>query len=323
MKVIETKFLGDLLSQYGRDMSGKIVVITGTTSGTGFIFAREHAKLGATVVLLNRDSTRSINSLINLQREVPQGKFVSITCDLQDFASVRKSIEEIKSRYQVIDILCNNAAVMALEDVATKDGYDIQMQTNCLSHFLLTKELLPLLAESPEARIINHTSSARIGGPLELKYFQQTGGNLGGDGTEKENRRLSGPRWERYHQTKLANCTFTYGLIQLLQEKGITNIKVLLAHPGLALTNLQKTCAASGGMDMNSKFMQMAQSAEDGTLGILRASLDKDAQSGDFFGPKEWSGFAEKLTPEELLRDVQNIGVTWEGCEAAVGGFTI
>lgn len=320
---IKTLHLRNVIENHTADMTNKVAVITGTTSGTGFVAARELAKLGATVLLLNRESTRSVAALKRLKEEAPSGKFVPITCDLQDLQSVRRAIDEIKSKHDRLDVLCNNAAVMALPDQATKDGYDVQMQTNCISHFLLTKELFPLLRKSNDARVVNHSSNARMGGPLESRYFGKNGGNLDGDGTEEENVSFSGPRWERYHQTKLANCTFTYGLKQRLEQQGIDNVKCLLAHPGLALTSLAATTAETGGMDANSHIMQNAQSAEDGALGIIRACADKEAVSGNFYGPKQWAGFPELLTPEELLLDPKNIQTTWEGCEAAVGVFAV
>ncbi len=320
---IKTLYLDKVIENHTQDMTDKVAVITGTTSGTGFVCAREIAKLGGTVLLLNRESDRSTASFKHLKKEVPKGKFVTITCDLQDFENVRKAIAEIKSTYDVIDILVNNAAVMALKEQATKDGYDIQMQTNCLSHFLLTKELLPLLKNSRDARVVNHSSAARLGEPLDMVYFGKNSGNLGGDGTDEENSSFSGPRWQRYHQTKLANCAFAYGLKQKLAHHNITHIKVLLAHPGLALTNLRFTTANNGGMDADSPIMANAQTAEDGALGIIRACMDTDAESGNFYGPKEWTGFPELLPPEDLLFDPQNIQINWNGCEAAVGEFII
>ena len=318
---IETHHLETVINNHTQDMTGKVVAVTGTTSGTGYVCARELAKLGAKVVLLNRSSDRSASSLKSLKEEVPGGSFHSIDCDLQDFESVRNAIEEIKSSYDVVDVLCNNAGVMALPDKATKDGYDVQMQTNCISHFLLTNGLVPLLKNSDEARVVNHTSMARLGSPLEEKYFEQRGGNLGGDGTEEENSSFTGPRWQRYHQTKLANCAFTYGLKSKLEENGITNIKTMIAHPGLAATSLQITTAKTGGMDANAGLMNHAQSQEDGATGIIRACCDPEAESGNFYGPQQWTGFPELLTPEDSLSDPENIRINWEGCEAAVGKF--
>jgi NAD(P)-dependent dehydrogenase (short-subunit alcohol dehydrogenase family) len=306
-------------------MSGKVAVITGTTSGTGYVCAREVARKGATVILLNRQSARAEKALKQLQTEVPNGKFEWIPCDLQSFASVRQATKAIQAKHDVVDVLVNNAGVMALKDQATGDGYDVQMQTNVLSHFLITKELFPLLKKSKEARIVNHSSMARLGPPLESKYFEAKGGDLGGDGTEEQNAAFRGPRWMRYHQTKLANAAFTYGLKRKLEAANITNVKPLLAHPGLALTRLQVTTAADGGMmDAGGEFMQQAQTAEDGAGGIIRAAMDPAAKAGDFFGPSAgWKGFPDVLEPEAYLYDDHNTQVNWEGCELAVGVFGV
>jgi NAD(P)-dependent dehydrogenase (short-subunit alcohol dehydrogenase family) len=322
---IPTKYLDQVLENHTQDMTGKVVVITGTTSGTGYVCAKEVAKKGATVVLLNRKSERAEKALHQLKAEVPEGEFDQISCDLQSFESVNNAVESIKSNYEVVDVLVNNAGVMALRDQATPDGYDVQMQTNAISHFLLTKELFPLLQKSNDGRIVNHSSMARLGPPLASEYFEKKGGQLGGDGTEEENFSFRGPRWGRYHQTKLANAAFTYGLKNKLEAANISNVIALLAHPGLAKTELATTSAAVGGMDADAEFMNMAQSAEDGATGIIRAAMDPDAKSGDFFGPSGdgWNGFPELLTPEDLLFEESNVKINWEGCEKAVGRFEI
>ena len=321
---IKTEHLEDVIKNHAQDMTGKVVAITGTTSGTGYVCAREVAKKGAKVILLNRDSERARKALQNLKKEAPESTFESIVCDLQSFESVQNAVKTIESKYDVIDVLVNNAGVMALVDQATSDGYDVQMQTNVISHFLITKALFPLLIKSKQARIVNHSSMARLGGPLKAKYFEANGGNLGGDGTEEENKSFQGPRWSRYHQTKLANASFTYGLKQKLEDANITNVIPLLAHPGLALTNLQVTTAQDGGMDSGSDFMNQAQTAEDGATGIIRAAMDPLAQSGNFYGPTAgWKGFPDLLTPEELLYAEYNIKTNWNGCEKAVGKFDL
>ena len=320
---IATKHLNELISNHTQNMKGKVVAITGTTSGTGYVCARELAKLGAEVLLLNRDSERSERAFAQLKEEVPQGKLVRISCDLQDFESVRKAATTIIESYKQLDVLCNNAGVMALPDRATKDGYCVQMQTNCISHFLLTKELFPLLQKSPEGRIVNHTSMARLGPPLDGAYFEKRGGDLGGDGTDTENSSFSGPRWARYHQTKLANCAFTYSLKEKFEARGFKNLKALLAHPGLAATQLQVTTSDEGGMSLEGEFMKQAQSAEDGALGIIRCCADPNAQSGDFFGPEGWTGYPNALEPEPQLFAAETLRINWEGCSAAVGSFDI
>ncbi len=145
-----------------------------------------------------------------------------------------------------------------------------------------------------------------------MEYFLKNGGNLGGDGTDEENQMFQGPRWERYHQTKLANCAFTYGLKSKLENANISNILPLLAHPGLALTNLQITTAATGGMEENSNLMSQAQTAEDGATGIIRAAMDKDAKPGDFYGPEVGcKGFSDSLPPEDYLFSDSNIQINW------------
>lgn len=319
----ETLHLDTVLQNHTRDMSGRIVAVTGTTSGTGYVCARELARLGARVFLLNRESPRSAASLARLQEEVPGGTFEAITCDLQDFDSVRAAAASIRERVDRLDVLCNNAGVMALPDRATKDGYDVQIQTNCISHFLLTRELFPLLEQSDDGRIVNHTSAARLGPPLEARFFGRNGGDLGGDGTDAENAAFTGPRWSRYHQTKLGNAVFTYELQHRLDARGTSNVKALLAHPGLARTGLQVTTAETGGMAMGTGFMDQAQTAEDGALGILRGCADPEAKPGDFFGPDGWVGFPERLPPEDLLQDADNRRINWAGCEAAVGPWAL
>ena len=321
MTTIPTLHLDDVLRDHAQDMRGRVAAVTGTTSGTGYVCARELARKGAKVLLLNRESARAIASLKELRGEVPGADFYDIPCDLQNFTSVWGAIDVIRGEHGRLDVLCNNAGVMAMKDEATKDGYDVQMQTNVLSHFLLTKGVFALLRKSEDGRIVNHSSMARVGPPLENRYFAKNGGDLGGDGDESEG--FGGPRWLRYHQTKLANFVFTYGLKEKFEAAEITNVKALVAHPGLARTQLQVTTEKAGGMDAGSEFMQQAQSQEDGAAGIIRACMDPEAQSGDFFGPEKWSGFPKRLPPEEDLVTAHNIRTNWEGCEAAVGAFKI
>ncbi len=320
---IPTVHLEAVLNNHGQDMTGKVVAITGTTSGTGFFCARELARKGASVILLNRPSRRANDALEQLKETVPGANFDPMDCDLQNFERVNSAIDAIKKKYDVIDVLVNNAGVMALRDQATVDGFDIQMQTNVLSHFLITKELFPLIRKSTDGRIVNHSSMARLGGPLKSEYFEKNGGNLGGDeAPENATPGLRGPRWERYHQTKLANAVFTFGLKTKLQDAGINNVLPLVAHPGLARTSLQVTTAKDGGMDADSEFMKQAQSPEDGATGIIRAAMDPKANPADFYGPsKGWTGYPDIITPEELLYDPSNIKTFWEGCEKAVGKF--
>ena len=205
-------------------MSSKTVLITGTTSGTGKVAAKTVADLGAKVLLLNRESERSQKIYNQLTTAFPKVEIHKVECDLQSFTSVRKAIETIQKLCpEGIHVLCNNAGVMAMPDQPTEDGFDIQMQTNHLSHFLLTCELMPLLEkaanESGESRIVHHSSIARMNPKKVLvpAYLEKHGGNLGGNGASMF---LGGARWVRYNQTKLANCAFTAALHHRLQKKG-------------------------------------------------------------------------------------------------------
>ena len=225
-------------------VNGKVFVITGTTSGTGYVAAATAAELGGEVVLLNRPSERATKALAKLKENVPSGTFVSIDCDLQDFESVRKAAAEIKQKYENSDgiyCVCWNAGIMATPDKATVDGYDEQIQTNHLSHFLLTAELYPLLeqyaAKNGDARIVNHSSGGRHMTPkkaLERRYFEKNGGNLGGSDLGNG---FSGPCFARYFQSKLANAVFTKALHQKLKAKK-SNIRAVCADPGMAATSL-------------------------------------------------------------------------------------
>lgn len=321
----KTKWFDGFKKQLPR-VDGKVFVITGTTSGTGFVAARTVAELGGEVLLLNRKSSRVEESLQRLKAAVPDGKFVTIECDLQNFASVRQAIEEIKGKYQKIYCLCNNAGIMAQPDEATVDGYDTQMQTNHLSHFLLTAELFPLIeAEAKatgDARIVNHSSMGRDhtqNKGLEEKYFGKNGGNLGGNSVKI----MAGANFWRYFQSKLANSVFTYALHEKLEAKKIP-IRSCCAHPGGSDTNLSAgvefdSCCA--GCCLSCLLPYMIQSAEDGTMGILMGMMHPDAKSGVLYGPKNngTKGPAVPNPPKPYETDPKAIEMMWRTSEEATG----
>ena len=160
-----TKYFTDFAASLPR-MEGKTIVITGCTSGTGLVLAHLCADLGARIIMLNRKSERADAALLLLKEKHPNVDVSFIPCDLQSFDSVRAAAVEVKKKcLHGIDVLCNNAGVMALPDIATNDGFDVQMQSNHLSHFLLTSELWALLEAAStkrgEARVVNHSSGAR------------------------------------------------------------------------------------------------------------------------------------------------------------------
>ena len=324
---LESKYFDQLFESLP-SLEGKTVVITGTTSGTGYTAAEACGKLGAKVLLLNRPSERAKTSYEGLKEATSNGSFHPIDCDLQSFASVRECISKINDLCpEGIDVLCNNAGVMALEDMPTGDGYDVQMQTNHLSHFLLTKLLWSSLEkaanEKGEARVVNHSSGARNSvKKLEPEFLEQKGGSLGGNGKSMF---FGGGRWIRYGQTKLANAAFTAALHEKLQSKG-SKIKAIVAHPGLAETDLQDTTVKEGGLGrwFTGQFMKLGQSQADGALGILRGIADPSIDSGTFIGPKGIKGPATTFKLEAKYDNSETREIIWKkSCEAIKEDFII
>jgi NAD(P)-dependent dehydrogenase (short-subunit alcohol dehydrogenase family) len=307
-------------------LENKVVAITGCTSGTGLVAAKASVRKGATaVLLLNRPSQRSENAEKEIKAEIPEGQATTvetIPCDLQDFESVRAAAKLITEKYEAVDVLCNNAGVMAMDDYATKDGYDVQMQTNHLSHFLLTKELFPLLQKAKElrgeARIANHSSMARKGKPANAEFYGKNGGNLGGN----EGSMFSGGgKWVRYQQTKLANVVFTLALNDKLKDSGI---KAVCAAPGYSATDLQ---TSSQGMNGALWTMVMAQSPEDGTTPLLQVCYGTSVESGDFWEPSDWGNMAGPAVKIDSLQaectDEASRKVLWEASEEACGKWSL
>jgi NAD(P)-dependent dehydrogenase (short-subunit alcohol dehydrogenase family) len=323
---IETKWFPEY-EETLPSLDGKTVAITGTTSGTGFIVARTALKKGAeNVLMLNRPSSRSEKAEDDLrQLGYTKSNLETIPCDLQDFESVKKASEIIKSKYKAIDVLCCNAGVMALEDKATKDGYDVQIQTNNLSHFMLIKDLMPLLKKAVElrgsARIAHHSSGARNhpGTELQAKYFEKNGGDLGGNGSSML---FGGARWQRYHQTKLGNSVITCALNDKLDGTGI---EATVAEPGLAATNLQVTTAGDGGMGSGMFIMRFAQSAEDGSMPICSACFDpKFPGKYSIWKPEGIMTGKPVVVPlEKLSTDEKSREMLWQKCVEACGEIEI
>ena len=245
-------------------------------------------------------------------------------------------------------LLCARPLVWhSFADEATEDGCDIQMQTNHLSHFLLTQICMPALDAAAslrgEARIVNHSSCARAinaagaskswTNDLKPAYLGKNGGQLGGNATGM----MSGANYERYQQTKLANVVFTYALNERLRACG-SKIKALVAHPGVAPTSLMlNTMVGSEDHSMLAMpqcvgklfFKWLMHSQEDGTMGLLLCTTDPAAEGGQFYGPygKGLSGVHDTaaykgkavLMPEEPLADEAARKMLWEVSEQTTG----
>ncbi|GAX25916.1 hypothetical protein FisN_6Hh046 [Fistulifera solaris] len=316
------KWFGNFAEQLP-DLQGKVIAVTGCTTGLGYIFARTCVQKHATaVILLNRSSERAEAAEKSL-REIasPDTTVVTITCDLQDFGSVRKAATQLKEKYDTLDVLCNNAGIMAFPDQATADGCDVQMQTNFLSHFLLTKELFPLLQNAKtkhgSARIVNHSSFVRFRPktPFDTKYLEKKGGNLGGSG--------SMAMWERYHQSKLAVAVFASALHDRLQGSGI---EVTVAAPGYSYTDLQSSSPGMSGFLWSRAFM--AQSVADGCMPLLSAAFLPSSSSQDnlkIWEPRRFrmSGPAVEYDLEEMSTKKEYQNQLWAASENACGKFNL
>lgn len=297
-------------------LSGKRIAITGTTSGTGNTAAQVCLQKGAEVYLLNRPSKRAEDSFKQLKEACPGASVQQISCDLMDFASVREAARQLNVACQGhLDVLVNNAGIMLTPEKATKDGFDDQMQVNHLSHFLLTKEMLPALRvaakNTGDARIVNHSSMVRKGKFLDARYFSNRGGKIGGSSLE------------RYHQSKLANVVFTNALHDRLGDQ---NIKAVVCTPGFASTSLVGNNNPCLARMCSCMIACQSQSAEDGTMGLLTCISKPDVKSGEFYlpqtGGKEIKGpvvlnpFPEK---EPECNDVESRKLLWELSEKAIG----
>jgi len=243
------------------DLSGKVVAITGTTTGSlGYFVAKAAvAKNAKLVLLLNRQSDRSTKTEEDVKEGAPAGTTVkTVNIDLLSFDSVKQAAEEVNKIAAAnggLDVLCCNAGIMARMDERTQDGFDVQMQANQLSHYLLTKLCMSSLEDAAssrgEARAVFHSSSARKFGPdLDPKHFEKCEpGTLGGDNASMCMQAMNmkeGP-WTRYHQSKLANAAFAMALHDKLQEKG-SKVKSLACEPGWSHSNLQLAAIENGGM---------------------------------------------------------------------------
>eukprot|EP00931_Biecheleriopsis_adriatica_P091390 TRINITY_DN65273_c0_g1_i1.p1 TRINITY_DN65273_c0_g1~~TRINITY_DN65273_c0_g1_i1.p1 ORF type:complete len:389 (-),score=96.67 TRINITY_DN65273_c0_g1_i1:129-1187(-) len=341
-----SKFFGDFRAGFPQQ-SGKTFAITGCTSGTGFVAAKLCAEKGAKrIIMLNRPSERANEATEKVKKAAQEAgspcQVVHVDCDLMDFGSVRKAAAEVNnicSKDGGLDVLANNAGIMAFPDKVTGDGYDVQMQTNHLSHFLLTCQVMSSLEKAAgdkgSARVVQHSSIARQGKKLEEKYFtKHADGQCGGDGASNN--------FDRYQQTKLANAVFCAALRERLLAAGGQRAKVmsLVCHPGVSTTNLQVTTSQTNDtflMNASMKLFQKyaSQSEQDGTMGLLTCMcLEKGSngnsvqandmtvtvESGDFWGPagRGFAGVAAKLPPE-INADKGSQENLWKWSKEATG----
>jgi NAD(P)-dependent dehydrogenase (short-subunit alcohol dehydrogenase family) len=207
----------------GVDLSGKQVVVTGASSGLGVETARCLAGAGADLLLVARDAGKLDAALATLRAAVPGATFDSALLDLADLASVRAAAEDILARCPRIDVLVNNAGVMACPLMRTADGLEMQFGTNHVGHFLLTARLMPALRAAAPSRIVNLSSAGHKFGAMNL------------DDPNYEQRDYN--KWVAYGESKTANVLFTVGLEQRFGKQGV---HALAVHPGVIMTELSR-----------------------------------------------------------------------------------
>ncbi|MCC3772541.1 oxidoreductase [Streptomyces sp. UNOC14_S4] len=260
------------------DQSGRTAVVTGANSGLGYVTARELARRGARVVLGCRDATRGKAAEERVRAEAPGADVVFAPLDLADLASVRAFAEDLPA--DRVDLLINNAGVMALPERRTVDGFEMQFGTNHLGHFALTGLLLERLREAGRgARVVSVSSNLHVLGTVDPRDLNM------------EHRYR---RWTAYGRSKSANLLFVHELSRRLAAED-SPVLAAAAHPGYAATNLQ---TAGARMEERAWLEQLfeslnrvaATSAEAGAVPMLYAATAAGVRQDDFFGPGRGPG---------------------------------
>jgi len=254
------------------DQSGRIALVTGANSGLGLETARALAQGGATVLLACRQRSRGEAARQQLLPLARAGLEL-IDLDLADLTSVAAAASQVQQEFGRLDLLINNAGVMAPPRRLSRDGYELQFAVNHLGHFALTAALLPLLKQQAGARVVTVSSGAH--------YF----GRIAFDDLQGERRY---DPWTAYGQSKLANVMMALQLQEQLVAAG-SSILSIAAHPGLARTNLQAGSVAAKGSWIEGLAYRLLdplfQSAAMGALPQLHAAVAPDARGGALYGP--------------------------------------
>jgi NAD(P)-dependent dehydrogenase (short-subunit alcohol dehydrogenase family) len=284
------------------NQEGRVVIITGATSGLGKEAAKVLAGKGAIVIMAVRNTKKGEAVVQEIKKDFPNATIEVRKLNLDSLKSVREFADGVSAAYQRLDVLINNAGVMACPFSKTEDGFEIQMGVNHLGHFALTGHLIPLLKKTKSSRIVATSSIAHRQGNINFDDFNW-----------EDRSYVTG---KAYGDSKIANLYFTYELARRLEDDSNAP-KITAAHPGWTSTDLQRHSLLF--RILNPIF---SQNVENGVLPTLRAAIDEEAQSGDYFGP---SGFMElKGSPivvksNELSRNEANAKRLWEVSEEMTG----
>jgi NAD(P)-dependent dehydrogenase (short-subunit alcohol dehydrogenase family) len=258
------------------DLDGKVAVVTGANGGLGLETAKGLARHGAHVVMAARDHAKAATARATIVADHPAASTEIVQLDLAELDSVRHASEHILARHDRIDLLVNNAGLMAMPERTTVDGFEMQLGVNHLGHWALTAHLMPALLRADAARVVSVTSTAHhVGRRLD-----------------PENPHLHGRYgpWRAYGQSKLANYHFAIGLQQRFEAAGAPAVS-MLAHPGLTNSDLQSHAVAEGGAGILGPVFDFlsthtGMTTEQGARPQLRAATDPDARGGSFYAPR-------------------------------------
>jgi NAD(P)-dependent dehydrogenase (short-subunit alcohol dehydrogenase family) len=290
------------------DQRGQLAVVTGANSGLGLASARELARAGASVVLAVRNPAKGDEAAGRIRSAVPPAAVEVAPLDLSDLGSVRAFAARVAGEHERLDLLINNAGIMAAPRRLTQDGFESHFGTNHLGHFALTGLLLESLLRAPAPRVVTVSSTMHRGGTMNFD-------DLNGE------RKYS--RWGAYSQSKLANLMFCFELQRRASEAG-SGLRSLAAHPGYASTNLQ---FAAPDRFYEKAFMWIgnrlfAQSADMGALPTLYAATVPDLPGGTYVGPggrSEQRGYPRVVTAAGKAYDEPAWRRLWEVSEQLTG----
>lgn len=287
------------------DQTGKIVIITGANSGLGLASAKKLAQKGARVIMACRSQKRGQEAL---KRVVPNATSSPrlMLLDLADLKSVQQFATQFKQEYDRLDILLNNAGIMATPYAETRDGFEKQVGVNHLGHFALTGHVFSHLLATPGSRIVNVSSLAARNGEIRTDRFR-----------EPDNYKP----WAAYQQSKLANLMFTCQLQQRLSGK---DTLALAAHPGGAATNLGRNVQSGAFMTWIAEniLLPLLPSADQNARPQLYAATATDVQGGAYYGPGGWgeiAGAPQKVDMPKTLGTPADWKRLWKTSEELTG----
>lgn len=276
-------------------IEGETVLVTGANSGLGYETARVLASRGGHVVLGCRSRDKAEAAMDAIRDRVPEASLAFLPLDLASLASVKEAAEIFRARHWRLDLLINNAGVMWLPSSRTEDGFEMHFGTNHLGHFALTGHLLPILLNTPQARVVTLSSIGHLVGNIhfdDLKLDRGYG------------------RQKAYSQSKLANLVFACELQRRLRAARAELISVA-AHPGVAGTNLATPAFELAGRIRLARMARrlapsVAGAPANGALPTLYAATADPVHGGDYIGPDglfELHGSPKKAFASRRARD--------------------